>query len=175
MVLVNDTRGWIMSCVSGLGKSPQNLIPDILETHSFHGSLRRRVEHYLCRSNHPAHSGETQLPHSGQQYFSILQPKFELRRDGMFVHFLDHSSACIDYALALFFSVQHASLSQELSFTGRNIAPGCCLLCHRLLSRWCRRHPSCFTSHASLHSLSCRGLSALPRREQPRSPASRRC
>lgn len=76
-----------MSCVSGLGKSSQILIPDILETHSFHGSLRRGIKHHLCRSNHPAHSGETQLPHSGQQYFSILQPKFELRRDGMFCAF----------------------------------------------------------------------------------------
>ena len=65
MVLDNDTRGWIMSCVSGLGELYLDLWHASL-TLRFHGSLHRGIEHHLRRSDHPTHPGKTQFPHPEQ-------------------------------------------------------------------------------------------------------------
>lgn len=139
------------------------LLQDPSLTLSFLNSLHRGIRHHLCRSCRPAHPGQTHIPHSGQQHFSFLESKSELRRHGMPLCFLHDLSACVNYALAVLFSVRHASFSKKLPYQRRPIPSGCRLRYHRLLFGGCRRHSSSLAPHASLHTLTRRGLPALPR------------
>lgn len=70
MVLDNDTRGWIMSCVSGIGGSPR-FAKTGYTSNSFL-SLCSGFEHHLCGPNSATHPWEKELQDSGQQYLFVV-------------------------------------------------------------------------------------------------------
>ena len=70
MVIDNDTRGWIMSCVSGAGKlrGTLSLIAQCLLLRSLRGGF----EYNMRRLDHQTYSWQAELQSPGQQSFSIF-------------------------------------------------------------------------------------------------------
>ena len=61
MVLDNDTRGWIMTCVSGIGMLFNLSYTRVVSL--IFGSMCGGIKYYLRRPNHPLLSWKTQLPY----------------------------------------------------------------------------------------------------------------
>ena len=65
MVLDNDSRGWIMSCVSGIGRSLHTIILCFHYSSSNADSLHIGFQYYMCRLDCTADTGKAELQDPG--------------------------------------------------------------------------------------------------------------
>ena len=159
MALDNDTRGWIMASVSGLGMSASLARPFVSDLSSLH--LWRKYN--MHRHSRSFDTPMAQLQSTGQQRLPRLFSESELWSHGK-----ADSECYIPLRLtriALLCIVQHATIVKKLINPKRHDTYCSSLYRDPLLSGRSYRHPNPFGRPPSLHPLSRRRLRSRAQRQ----------